>query len=222
MIEVYILNIEEVSTEKYHSFYLQLPAPMQKEVSKYSLEKDKYRTLGGKILLEHYLKKNTAFTLFNIKRTSYNKPYIPNSTINFNISHSSNYVVLAITQSNILGIDIEDMSYEINLNDFQKVLTDDEYHHIKGSNNYKREFYSIWTKKEAILKCEGKGFLNDISKVHLDNKVIKFQNQQYFSFSYSFNNYIISLIYQKSDIIKIFYKSYIDNELLYKRSPLTN
>jgi 4'-phosphopantetheinyl transferase len=199
MIEIFIQDIETISTSKYDSFFFSLPITMQKEVSRYRQKEDRQRTLTGKILLLNYLKKYTDFNLFDIKKNQYNKPYIPNSNISFNISHAGKYVVLASTFANVLGIDIEEMNPNININEFKEVLSREEYDRLRKSTKHIYDFYLIWTRKEALLKAKGKGFFDDIKEIKIKDDTIFFKNKEYCMQSYKFENYLISLVYKNRD-----------------------
>ena len=201
MIDVFIQNIDKVSPEEYNDFLLTLPKAMQKEVLKYREKEDRQRTLVGKMLLLNYLKIDTSFTLFDIEKSLYHKPFIPNSNISFNISHSGKYVVVACTLSNVIGIDVEEMKEGISIGEFKEVFSLEEYSYIKKSKEPLNTFYSLWTKKEALLKAEGKGLLDDIQAVKISEDKIVFKNRKYFTLSYELNNHLISLVYKNIDEI---------------------
>lgn len=202
MIEVTIANIEEISKDTYKDFFSILPQKMQEEVSKYRLEKDRQRTLAGKMLLLSYLEKNTLFNLSHIEKTHYHKPYIKGSDITFNISHSGKYVVCAFSLSNTIGIDIEQISLQVNLDDFKEVLLENELNKIQSSKKPFQEFYTVWTIKEALLKAEGKGLIDDIKEVIIKGNEVFFKNKKYFISSHTFEDYVLSLVYRKEDEIK--------------------
>lgn len=207
MINVFIQNIEEISSEMYNLFFLKLPKDMQEEVLRYSLIEDRQRTLAGKMLLLDYLKKHTDFTLYDIKKTEYFKPYVKDSNIQFNISHSGKYVICAFSFSETIGIDIEKISEKICIDDFKEVLLQEELQKIKESSNSKKSFYITWTQKEAVLKSVGKGFLDDVKAMKIVENLIFFKHKKYFTSSYHFDNYIFSIVSSKKEEIKIVHLS---------------
>lgn len=210
MIEVFIANINDISNQTYQNFLFKLPKEAEQKVLAYHQIEDRKRTLLGKMILLDYLEKHTTLTLFDIKHTKYNKPYIDSSNINFNISHSGKYVVCAFSKSNPIGIDIEEISTNINLNDFKDFLPKSDFSMIDKSPNPLKTFYTIWTKKEALLKADGKGLFNDIKKVQIIDDKISFENRDYFTYSYEIDNHIISLIYKNKDDIKFFEFSFLN------------
>ncbi|WP_373316349.1 4'-phosphopantetheinyl transferase family protein [Staphylococcus marylandisciuri] len=91
------------------------------KIIKYKDSDPKYNTLISKLLLHYYFQKNYNVSNFKIQRTRYNKPYIKNSNIHFNISYSKDLIVLSVNNSGV-GIDIENIevfNHDIIKNSFQ-------------------------------------------------------------------------------------------------------
>ncbi|MEL6719249.1 MAG: 4'-phosphopantetheinyl transferase superfamily protein, partial [Bacteroidota bacterium] len=91
----------------------------------------------------------------------YGKPYFETSDIQFNISHSHELVVCAITQHNEIGIDVE-YPRSIDIQDFKFQMTEGEWNWISTAKDSQAAFYEYWTKKEAVIKAVGKGFSADL------------------------------------------------------------
>ena len=135
-----------------------LPDDFQLKILKYRRWQDAQLSLLGRLLLENGLKSQglTGETKLNVHYTSYNKPYLNNKKIKFNISHSGDFVVCAITQNQEIGIDIEILE-DVDIENFKDQMTIKEWEGIFYSNDTKRSFFNYWTQKEAILKAQGKG-----------------------------------------------------------------
>ena len=88
------------------------------------------------------------------------KGYEFNNRIDFNVSHSGGYGMIAISSSRRVGIDIE--QYDLTL-DWRKLaamaLSPSESAHIDRlpSDDQLVAFYGYWTAKESLLKCAGIG-----------------------------------------------------------------
>jgi phosphopantetheinyl transferase len=83
------------------------------------------------------------------------KPYLKNQSINFNISHSGDYVVLA-TANREIGVDIEKIAVypdKVAIRCF--TLPEREWMEQEGENE---AFYRLWTAKESVMKASGLGF----------------------------------------------------------------
>lgn len=113
-----------------------------------------------RIILGRYLKYPPAEIKF--KNTPYQKPYIvyPITSMQFNISISSNRFVAAFCQQHSIGVDIELIRKIGNISQ----LTEDYFTPNEASwiNTYPESmletvFFSIWSKKEAIVKATGQG-----------------------------------------------------------------
>ena len=76
--------------------------------------------------------------------------------LHYNVSHSGDWIVLAIAASEI-GIDVEFVDETFK---FQEILPDnfskEEAAYINHENSTER-FFTLWTRKEAILKATGQG-----------------------------------------------------------------
>ena len=91
------------------------------------------------------------------KLNSYGKPYIEGWDKDFSISHSRDISIVGLA-SEAIGIDIEDIGRDIDLEKFKrtKFLNFDE-----GAYSNKEEFLMRFTALEAYLKYLGKGFHKD-------------------------------------------------------------
>ena len=124
-----------------------------------------------------YVKENTSSREFlkevlkkyNVKSkiitNEYGKPYLENNELYFNISHSGDYTVIAVGDSEI-GVDIQKLSYKPKVikrfyNEKEKELATNEI-----------EFTKIWTIKEAYVKKIGIGLgygLENVDSTKVDN-----------------------------------------------------
>lgn len=91
------------------------------------------------------------------KLNSYGKPYIEGWDKDFSISHTRDISVVAVA-SEAIGIDIEDIGRDIDLEKFKrtKFLNFDD-----GAYESKEDFLMRFTALEAYLKYIGKGFHKD-------------------------------------------------------------
>jgi 4'-phosphopantetheinyl transferase len=81
-------------------------------------------------------------------------------TLCFNLSHSHEFVIYAVTRSREIGVDLE---YFRHITDIEQIAkrffssTENDYFQ-KLPNNMKQEsFFNCWTRKEAYLKAIGTG-----------------------------------------------------------------
>lgn len=130
----------------------------QKRIRQFFHLEDAYRTMIGDFLLDHVLKKRIGTRLkdITVEKNAYGKPVLPDYPyLQFNVSHSGNYVVCAV-HDQLVGIDVEKVqSFDLRL--AKHLFTGFEYRDILDSKNRNRTFFEIWTLKESYIKALGKG-----------------------------------------------------------------
>lgn len=111
-------------------------------------------------LLAYYTKDNPQNIEYSFNQ--FDKPFLKNnnSNIQFNMSHSKDYVVYILALDCQVGIDIEWKSKNIDVQELSNlVLTKEEkiiFNKLRSEEKL-NNFYEVWTKKEAILKANGHG-----------------------------------------------------------------
>lgn len=131
----------------------QLPAGMHARALRYRFEADAYNYVLGRLLLKKGLEEIGRSHLFgNIRIQENGKPFLPG--VFFNISHSNDLVVCALTGAGEVGIDVEQIQ-PVNLSDFRPFFTEKEWSFILQAPDPLLAFYRYWTRKESILKALG-------------------------------------------------------------------
>jgi 4'-phosphopantetheinyl transferase len=167
-------NKFQLSRIQYDSIIRLLPARMEQQASRFKFWKDAQAYMFGKLLTLRGLI-NYGYDLSVLKNIEYNafgKPFLPDSEINFNVSHSGHYVICCLARQLKIGIDIE-MIKPLDLSDFQTVLTTEELSDISETSDSTVELLKLWTIKEAVVKADGRGFSLPLQKIQLaiENKV---------------------------------------------------
>jgi len=92
------------------------------------------------------------------------KPYINdkynNKSIEFNVSHSGDYVLIAIILENKVGIDLEEINFEIDYQSLSnRFFSDKEKNELISldKDDQLDAFYRAWARKESFIKAIGKG-----------------------------------------------------------------
>lgn len=111
-----------------------------------------------RIILSEYLNTHPAKITFSYADKG--KPFLSDSEIKFNISHSDNFAVYAVTSQTEIGIDTEKIkelpdALSIAKNYFSEMEV--KQFSAVDENNYKQAFYNCWTRKEAFIKAIGEG-----------------------------------------------------------------
>ena len=169
MIDIVYYKINsQLDDETYNILLKILPKRLQVSVEKFVQWKDRHRSLFGKLLLRLLLIKYdfSEKILEDLKITTYGRYFIDES-IDFNISHSEDIVICAISRSLRIGIDVEYINDTINVSDFTSVMQEKEYLDVLNSNIPSNSFYQLWTKKEAIIKADGRGLSYNVLDIDL-------------------------------------------------------
>ena len=160
MIHIYVACCNSNSFENIVNYYIRyMPSELVQKMNAFKFEQDSHRFLLGKLLIIKGIERlgYTDLTLKHLCLGKFNKPYFAcNNSLNFNISHSGDYVICAISERYRVGIDLEKIRH-IDLMSFTKCFTKKEWVYINGSNNPTQEFYRFWTRKEAVIKADGRG-----------------------------------------------------------------
>lgn len=93
-------------------------------------------------------------------------------SLHFNLSHSREYVLYAITCGYEVGIDLEYIDRHLELDDIAlNILSPQEleYWKIIKQEEKANTFFKFWVCKEAFLKASGKGWLNDKHIIPLES-----------------------------------------------------
>lgn len=144
--------------ELYEKAYRAVSVERRSKIDKFRFKKDKCLSLTAEILLRSALESiGENFDEMSLSYGENGKPYFEDRPdICFNISHSGEYALVAISD-NPVGCDIEKVD-EINLNIAKRFYTDGEYHEIiADEKNAKDLFFRYWTVKESFMKLTGLG-----------------------------------------------------------------
>jgi len=168
MITVYAVKIDsEPDTISFRELLQKITPDKKKTFLKFHRKEDAYRSLYAELLIRYLLIQHHHFPHDTIKfhYTEYGKPYLQNnSNLHFNLSHSGQWVVCAISEKPV-GIDIEKLS-SIDLTIAEHVFSQAEMKHLFSLNENERIscFFSLWTLKESYIKMKGKGLSMELKE----------------------------------------------------------
>ncbi|MCX7124691.1 MAG: 4'-phosphopantetheinyl transferase superfamily protein [Gammaproteobacteria bacterium] len=107
-------------------------------------------------VLSYYLNCSPSEVIFNVG--THGKPFISSTNLQFNVSHSGDYLLIGVTNENAIGVDVE---HEKNNKDFmglaKRFFALAEYEAILKCDDQRAAFYRCWTCKEAFIKATGLG-----------------------------------------------------------------
>ena|SRR3990167_4611649 len=157
-IHIYALNL--VSNDD--SLFKLLNPDEQAQALRFVFAKDKTRYIQTRgrlrLLCGHCLDKDPAQIEFSYNANG--KPYIINSALKFNVSHSHEKALYIFTWNREVGIDVEYMGRHHDLPAIAQRFFSSEEQALLAQvdpSNYVKAFYTIWTRKEAYIKAKGVG-----------------------------------------------------------------
>ncbi len=158
-IHVWLLKVNHYSSKK----LLQLLNKTEKQRAQrfaFAEHKEKFIITHGvlRILLSHYLRQDPKTIKFTHNKQG--KPAIPNSELEFNISHSGDLALFAFAKNIPIGVDVEAIKPKIEYEDIAKrFFSPTEYEQLLQipTPTRKTAFFNCWTRKEAFIKAIGEG-----------------------------------------------------------------
>ena len=127
---------------------------------RFAADRSRYLTahIALRKILGGYLQIDPAHIRY--RTNEYGKPFIADQPVEFSLSHSSDLILIAVTRDRSVGIDVERIRPEL---DFQPIV--DRHFSArersellgKSQNIRYQHFFSMWTRKEAVLKMLGWG-----------------------------------------------------------------
>jgi len=132
----------------------------QSRANSFLKEADKYRYIAAHGVLRIFLNEMLGEKGYTFEKNAYGKPYVPQASIQFNLSHSGNMILLAFTNNIPIGVDVEQMR-DIDKVDLivKEYLHPNEVKELSACQLHESDqaFFSCWSKKEAVSKALGLG-----------------------------------------------------------------
>ncbi len=197
--------------------YLKLSPTEQERADKFIFPNDRDNYIISHYMLNKQLAKElkTPSDSLNINSKNWTKPYIPNTDIDFNLSHSNNLFCFAITKTGQIGVDIEKINnikymYSI-VNNYMHINEINYiYDNFISNKDQISRFFEIWTRKEAFLKMLGIGISTELSQINMtpnnrtisinDLRGIKISYKKVFINTWTNNDFIISICSNVHDL----------------------
>lgn len=147
---------------------------------------------------------------FTVERSEFGKPFLRDfSEWHFNLSHSGEKLLLAISYKNPVGIDIEKMKSRSAIEEVVKrCFSENEqtYWFSLCENERLQIFYNFWTRKEAVVKGIGRGIALGLNQCEINvNKPNQFLNLPVNEIWYTHSvkisaNYCAAIAIQSDDV----------------------
>ncbi|ATC96427.1 4'-phosphopantetheinyl transferase family protein [Pseudoalteromonas tunicata] len=168
-----LAQLQSLVTVEEHQTILQCKRPLERHTKLVTRALARYA-------LAKYLTVDPLEIVF--KKSLHGKPSIasPECELSFNLSHSADFVMCAITKQAQIGIDVEKIRYKPSLLKMgetvfnQQELTD--IASFTGPAQHRR-FFDYWTLKESFVKATGAGLTTPLQSITCQPGHIKAQLQ---------------------------------------------
>ncbi len=198
MLRIDYMDLSKVDDYLYEKMFRQVSSYRQKKANAYYLKEDRYLSVACGYLLETALKElGIQAKDIDIKKNAYGKPYVDNIPYYFNLSHSHQLAVCAISTEEV-GIDVEWVK-EYKDQVLGRIGTADEIVYIQRYGDQPRDFYRLWTAKESYLKYIGTGIQTSLKKIEVDLNTIQMKQQDVYLKEYTLNEYQIMVCSKNRD-----------------------
>jgi len=172
-IHVWAVRLDDSSGD----FNRELISPDERErAARFKFERDRrcYRVAHIALhdILRRYLPSDPPCVSFDIGANG--KPILPqplaSSGVEFNLSHSNEMALLAVTHGREVGVDIEYVKEDFQFQEIaERFFTAREVAAMRGlpANLQRQAFFKCWTSKEAFLKAKGTGLSGALDEVEI-------------------------------------------------------
>lgn len=161
---VYFANVSNLNIQENMGI---LPKNRREKSNILVSEKDKKLSIGVYLLLAKVLKLHRIkIDDFDYKTTEDGKPFLDGCPLQFSLSHSGNYVAVALSKNSV-GIDIQEMK-DFDPKVLKLIANKNDQKYYNESDDKKLAFYRIWTSKESYSKFTGLGMKESFKKIEID------------------------------------------------------
>ncbi|MCK5925271.1 MAG: 4'-phosphopantetheinyl transferase superfamily protein [Methylococcales bacterium] len=162
-IHLWFVDCQTITPNLQHEYQSLLNSEERVRWQRFKFEKHQRQYLITRALVRTTLSKYTHIQAqeWQFSKNKYGKPAIfPAQNLYFNLSHTENLIVCAVTRQAAIGVDVETLTHKSSIMEIaQRFFSPQE---IKALSNetkskQKQRFFQYWTLKEAYIKAKGMG-----------------------------------------------------------------
>jgi 4'-phosphopantetheinyl transferase len=152
----------DVRSEPLQQMESALSADELQRASRFHFEKDRHRYLLAhaslRDILARYLQCEPRVLIFSA--SEYGKPFLAGRDVQFNLSHSGDIALIAVTRGRRIGVDVEQIRADVEIEKLaSRYFSPREVSELMVLHPEEQiiGFYNCWTRKEAYIKAQGMG-----------------------------------------------------------------
>jgi 4'-phosphopantetheinyl transferase len=173
-IHLWLASYDEVLENLRPTYRELLNAEERLQERRFYFEKDRRRYLVTRALVRTVLSRYASVlpAAWTFSSNAYGRPEIANvegsvAGLSFNISHTHSLIVLGVTRSRALGVDVENVrAREVSLDIARRYFAPVEVEHLSLVPPHEQQyrFFEYWTFKESYIKARGMGLSLPLDK----------------------------------------------------------
>lgn len=139
----------------------------REKASRFHRETDRHSSIAARGALRILLSGYSAVPASAIRFTysDNGKPHIAGSNVEFNVSHSGDWVVLAFGMDREIGVDIEQIRRELDVQSIAgRFFSPEERAFIENAEDPHAVFFQLWACKEAYVKACGSTLFTELKR----------------------------------------------------------
>lgn len=171
--EIYFARVGDVS--EYYDRFKELISDFERErAGRFVHEGDRmtYVCCHAIVRLILSVKLGLRPELIEFVRGPYGKPYLNDNSLFFNITHTRDAFALIVTRGSETGIDMEAIDRTMNFRAIvRNFFSENEGNYIFTDEiGSSARFFTLWTRKEALLKALGTGIADNLPDVEVSEQ----------------------------------------------------
>jgi len=184
-IHVWLAFYDEISEDSLLAAYRELLSAAEKEQeTRFYFARDRRRYLVTRALVQTVLSRYASIqpSEWMFSTNAYGCPAAVNAQakdLSFNISHTHSLIVLGVTRSRALGVDVENFhAREVSIDLMDRYFAPQEVEVLTAAPPHEQQyrFFEYWTFKEAYIKARGMGLslpLDKFSFQYADDRAVE-------------------------------------------------
>jgi|GEM_PF-819052 len=154
-------------TEAWKGFLKELSPEQLTKMRKFLHHGDQLRYLIGRILIRRLFRMygHPENASHHLSVSSFGRP-LTDLPLDFNLTHSGQFVLCAGSTDCRVGIDTEQCK-SIDFADFKSVMTPSQWDVIHTADNPELAFFHYWTMKESVIKADGRGLSRPLHEIEV-------------------------------------------------------
>lgn len=169
----------EADDAQLHERYRALMTPEERaRGDRFYFERDRSRYRVTRALVRSVLSRYAPMIApadWRFEASAYGQPLIANphpeaQRLSFNLTHTHDLIVLAVTQGRAVGVDTENITRGALLDVADRFFAPSECEHLRALpiDAQPRRFFELWTLKESYIKARGMGLSIPLHKFAFD------------------------------------------------------